>query len=214
MTELAILGKGAVLGFSIAAPVGPIGVLCIRRTLNFGAYLGFLTGFGAAMADALYGCVAAFGLTSLSSAFLRYHDGFRVAGGAVLLLVAMRILFSSAHAEDADARRITPSGAFATAFGLTLANPATILSFFAAFASFDVVSLRTAPAYLSSLILVCGVFLGSCAWWIILSCGTGTFRDRITGRHKRWINVGSGLVLATFALMAMDSVWNILDVQF
>jgi threonine/homoserine/homoserine lactone efflux protein len=129
---------GMILGFSIAAPVGPIGVLCMRRTLAEGRHYGFISGLGAAAADAVYGAIAAFGLTLISSVLIDQQGWLRLIGGLFLCYLGMRTFFSKVSEQAADVKRGSLWAAFGSTFFLTLTNPMTILSFAAIFAGFDV----------------------------------------------------------------------------
>lgn len=150
--------QGVVLGFSTAAPVGPIGVLCIRRTLAAGRGVGFVSGLGAATADALYGAIAAFGLTAIADMLVAGQVGLRVAGGGFLCYLGIRTLLAPpAGVSGGDTvRRLV--AAYTSTFLLTITNPMTILSFAAIFAGLGVAA---APNYTTAASLVAGVFIGS-----------------------------------------------------
>jgi len=193
--------KGIVLGFSIAAPVGPIGLLCIRRTLAQGRAAGLATGLGAAVADCTYGFVAAFGLTAVSGVLVSQEWWIRVLGGLFLCYLGIGAFLAT------PAREAPATGGrglllhFASTFVLTITNPMTILSFLAVFAGLGLVS--TAGAYREGAMLVAGVFLGSALWWFLLSGATSLFRDKFTVEAMRWVNRGSGLLLFGFGLAAL-----------
>ncbi len=192
--------RGLLLGFSIAAPVGPIGVLCIRRTLAHGRAAGFVSGLGAATADAFYGAVAAFGLTAISNALIGGQTWFRAVGGLFLCYLGVRTWLSTPAADTrAGAARGLP-GAYASTLVLTLTNPMTILSFAAIFAGLGVTA---AGRYSTAALLVGGVFCGSALWWLILSSVTGYFRDRLSIAGLRWVNRLSGLVITGFGVLAL-----------
>jgi threonine/homoserine/homoserine lactone efflux protein len=190
------------LGFAIAAPVGPIGVLCIRRTLADGRLIGFLSGLGAATADMVYGAVAAFGLTAVQGLLVRQQAWLQVVGGLFLLYLGLRTFFTPPAHHSASA--VEPRGklsAYLTTLGLTLTNPATILSFTIIFAGLQLSGASggfTAPA-----LLVLGVFLGSAAWWLLLSGAVGLFRDRFNKSWMRWVNRIAGLLIAAFGIAAL-----------
>jgi threonine/homoserine/homoserine lactone efflux protein len=196
--------RGLVVGFSIAAPVGPIGVLCIRRTIAEGRSWGFVSGLGAATADAFYGSIAGFGLTFLTDLLVGQQSWLRLLGGAFLIYLGIKTFFSR-PAERADAsQRGGLMGAYTTTFFLTLTNPLTILSFAAIFAG---LGLATAGAdYLAAWILVLGVFTGSALWWLLLSSGVSLFRSRFSPQSMRWVNRISGSVITFFGLLAWVSL--------
>ncbi len=196
--------KGLVIGFSIAAPVGPIGVLCIRRTLADGRLTGLVSGLGAASADALYGCVAGFGLTFISSALIGQQVWLRLVGGAFLCYLGIKTLLARPAEGDSPAGGTGLAGAYASTLFLTLTNPMTILSFAAVFAGLGLVG--AGGGYGSAAALVLGVFSGSAIWWLLLSSGVGLFRRKFDARALRWVNRISGAVIAGFGLFALASL--------
>jgi threonine/homoserine/homoserine lactone efflux protein len=197
--------RGFIIGFSIAAPVGPIGVLCIRRTLAKGRLRGFLSGLGAATADAFYGAIAALGLTAISGTLLSFQMWIKLLGGLFLLYLAIQT-FRARPAQEAVA--VQPGGLFRAYFStvfLTLTNPATILSFAAVFAGLGLA--QTNGGFASAGQVVLGVFLGSSAWWLTLSLGVGIFRERFNSEALGWVNRISGVVIAAFGLVALVSLF-------
>ncbi|MEK8036689.1 MAG: LysE family transporter, partial [candidate division NC10 bacterium] len=185
-----MLLRGLVIGFSIAAPVGPIGVLCIRRTLADGRAVGFAAGLGAATADALYGAVAGFGLTVVSTALVGQQGWLRLVGGAFLCWLGARTFL--ARPGEAAAPATLGAGlaaAYASTLVLTLTNPMTILSFAAVFAGLGVGA--AGAGYGAAAVLVLGVFAGSALWWLVLSGAVGLLRHRVTPRGLRWVNRAS-----------------------
>jgi threonine/homoserine/homoserine lactone efflux protein len=196
--------RGLVVGFSIAAPVGPIGVLCIRRTLAQGRAVGLVTGLGAATADATYGAVAAFGLTVVSSFLLAQRGWLQAIGGAFLLYLGARTWLAPPAMTAASAKGRGLGGAYASTFVLTLTNPTTILSFVAVFAGLGLASAGGDARAAAT--LVAGVFLGSAAWWLILSTGVSLFRERLNLAGLRWVNRISGTIIAGFGLLALASL--------
>ena len=198
--DLPVFVRGLVIGFSIAAPVGPIGVLCIRRTLADGRATGLAVGLGAAAADAVYGAVAGFGLTAVSSLLVSQQGLLRLVGGLFLCYLGVGTFLARPAAEAARVGGAGLLGAFTSTFGLTLANPATILSFVAVFAGFGIAA---ANGWRDATILVAGVFLGSALWWLLLSGTVGALRSRLTPEALRWVNRLSGLVLLGFGVAAL-----------
>ena len=193
--------RGLVIGLSIAAPVGPIGVLCIRRTLAQSRGYGLVSGLGAATADAVYGCVAGFGLTLVSSFLVDQQTWLRLVGGAFLCYLGIKTLLAKPAEEAAEARGTGLLGAYSSTFFLTLTNPMTILSFAAIFAGLGIA--ETGGDYASAAILVLGVFIGSALWWLLLSGGVSLFRKKFTPRALVWVNRISGLVVAGFGVFAL-----------
>jgi threonine/homoserine/homoserine lactone efflux protein len=195
--------KGLIIGFSIAAPVGPIAVLCVRRTLMDGRVSGFVSGLGAATADGIYGCIAGFGVTIVSSFLISQEVWFRLIGGLFLCFLGLKA-FGVRPLEQADeAKSMSILGAYLSTLFLTLTNPMTILSFAAVFAGLGLGI--SGGDYCSAAILVLGVFLGSALWWLALSCGVGLFRTRLTLQGLRWVSRGSGVIITGFGLSAIVS---------
>ena len=198
MENLTFLLKGLIVGFVIAAPVGPIGVLCVRRTLVHGRTAGLLSGLGAATADALYGCVAAFGLTVVSDGHGAHDAWLRLGGGAILCLLGIKTFRAPPAREAALPRAGTLLGAFGSTLLLTLTNPTTILSFAAVFTGLGLVG--SSVGYGAASTLVIGVFLGSALWWLGLCGAVGAVRDRIGHGALGGVNRVSGALIALFGL--------------
>lgn len=199
MTDPFLFAKGIALGIAIAAPVGPIGVLCIRRTLIHGPRFGILTGIGAAFADGLFGLIAAFGMVALSAWLITVKDALHLIGGTVLGVLAVRTLLHAGHIErDPETGRTEGSEitAVITAFLLTLSNPMTILTFATAFTA---VGLAETLSFASGLILVAGVLLGSVSWFTALSFIVSATGGRLTPRTLLWIDRVAGVLLLVFA---------------
>jgi len=201
--NISFLLRGLVIGFSIAAPVGPIGVLCIRRTLAEGRLVGLASGLGAATADAVYGCIAGFGLAFISNVLIRQQAWLRLLGGAFLCYLGLRTLLDRPAEREASAKGNGLLGAYASTFFLTLTNPMTILSFAAIFAGLGVAD--AGRSYASAGVLVLGVFTGSALWWLVLSGGVGLLRSRFNAEMLRWVNRMSGVIIAGFGLFALLS---------
>jgi threonine/homoserine/homoserine lactone efflux protein len=196
-----LLARGFVLGLTIAAAVGPIAVLCIRRTLAEGRVVGLVSGLGVATADATYGAIAAFGLTAITDLLVTWRQPLAVGGGLFLLWLAWTTFRSvpgvAATTVDGDRRGLP--GAYLSTLGLTLTNPMTILSFAALFVGLGV----TAEDPLGAALLTLGVFLGSAAWWVLLTAVVGALRTRITTTWLRRVNIVSGVLIGAFALVAI-----------
>lgn len=192
--------RGLAIGFAIAAAIGPIGLLCIRRTLVEGAAVGVASGLGAATADGFYASIAAFGLTAVADLLVGARRPLGVAGGCFLVALAVHSLISRPEAAaDRPPRSLT--SAYATTVGLTIANPATILSFAAAFVGLGLAGHDTPTAAA----LVLGVFSGSASWWVILAVAASAFRDRIGPSALRRLAGGSSVLIGLLGLVAIGA---------
>ncbi len=187
------LVTGALVGFSIAVPVGPVGLLCIRRSLSDGRLAGFVTGMGAAAADTLYGLAAAFSLTALTTFLVDHRTSFQLFGGLFMLGLGVATLRSRPVASTADRPAHHAGIAFVSAFAITATNPMTVFAFIGIFAGLN----HPAADTLASMRLVLGVFLGSAAWWLILSNGAAHFSRKLRSGGFRALNLiaGTGIVL-------------------
>ncbi len=197
--ELFIKSLG--IGLSIAAPVGPIGLLCIRRSIQGGPWHGFASGLGAAVADALFGCVAAFGLTAISSALVEYQTALRLIGGAFLCYLGARTFFASQREDGEEPRALGLWAEFGSTLVLTLTNPMTIIMFAGVFAALGLGG--QTQSYGAASLMVLGVFLGSAAWWLFLSLAAGWMRHRIGAHSMILINRISGTIIVAFGLAAL-----------
>ena len=200
--DLSLLLRGLIIGFSIAAPVGPIGVLCIRRTLAQGFWAGLASGLGAASADAVYGCIAAFGLTAVSSLLIDNQTPLRLIGGAFLCYLGLRTFLAKPAPLDNGGTQFNRAGAYASTFGLTLTNPMTILSFAAIFAGAGLT--QAGAGFSAAGWMVVGVFVGSALWWLTLSTGASLLRH-VAQPLLLWINRVSGAVILAFGVLAIAS---------
>jgi threonine/homoserine/homoserine lactone efflux protein len=193
--------RGLLLGFAIAAPVGPIGLLVIQRTLNDGRLVGLLSGLGAAAADAIYGAMAAFGLSLLTAFLVEQQLWLGLAGGLFLCYLGVRTVMAPPAVQAITVESRGLLGAWSTTLALTLTNPMTILAFVAIFAG---AGLATASGdTLAALLLVTGVFLGSAAWWLLLSGGVALLRAFVNAQTLRWINWIAGGVIVAFGVLAI-----------
>jgi threonine/homoserine/homoserine lactone efflux protein len=203
MTDAALFAQSLFIGLSIAAPVGPIGLLVIQRTLQHGVATGLATGLGAAAADAVYGAVGAFGVAWLIDALAGARRPLALAGGAFLLWLAWRTW--RAPPPTGPAAAAPPRGglpaAFTGTFLLTLSNPATILSFVAVFGA---LSGQGAPV--SPWLMIAGVLLGSALWWLLLTAGVSRLRARFDAGARQLVNRVSAALLAAFALWQWAAV--------
>jgi len=200
-----LFARGLAIGFAVAFALGPIGLLVIRRTVDRGWAWGFASGAGVATADALYGALAAFGLTAVTTILVGIDRPLGIVGGAVLVVLAVRSLRTSvrstptATAGPERGRLGSPLAAWASMVGLTATNPATILSFAALFASIGAGTGGPAGA----LAVVLGVFTGSAVWWALLTGTIAVLRARLTPRIVRGLNILSAVVIGAFGVVAI-----------
>lgn len=197
-----LFAKGLLFGFLLAATVGPMWVLCFRRTLAQGALAGFVSGMGIAVADGFYGAVAAFGLTAISGFLLRHSFWLGLIGGVFLLYLGIRSLVAKPEQIQENPEKTGLAQAFLSTLGLTLANPPTILAFVAIFAGLGLVT----SDYGTAALVVLGVFLGSASWWIVLAASAGWLRSRIGPPLFRAINIVAGLTILGFAVWQLAAV--------
>jgi threonine/homoserine/homoserine lactone efflux protein len=196
--DFSLFGRGLILGFTIAAAVGPISLLTIRRTLAHGRIYGLASGMGVALADAMYGAIAAFGLTAISSLLVSGRVALGLLGGAFLVLLGWRTMTTRPGEAASVADRPGLGGAFLSIFGLTMTNPMTILSFAALFAGFGV-----GEGGAEAALIVVGVFCGSAGWWLLLTSVVSALRSRVTLRWLTWVNRVSGGVVIGFGVVAV-----------
>ncbi|MDP1995298.1 MAG: LysE family transporter, partial [Ignavibacteria bacterium] len=174
--ELTLLLKGIVIGFAMAVPIGPIGIICIRKTLTEGRMRGMIIGLGAATADMLYGSIAAFGLTIISDTLLSQRVWIRLAGGALLLFLGVRTFRARPKDPKIEIQNSGRLRSYFTTIFLTLTNPLTVFAFLAVFAA---LGLGNGLSLFSSSVLVAGVFAGSFLWFLLLSSGATLFREKL-----------------------------------
>ncbi|MBU1008112.1 LysE family translocator [Candidatus Dependentiae bacterium] len=188
-----MLHKGIIIGFLIGAILGPIGFLCIRRTLTEGALMGLAVGLGAALADGTYAFVAAFGVSIVSDFLLVYTNILSIVGGLYLMYLGAMAVRTTPTFAVLVVSKVNLLMATVSTFALTLTSPVTILSFVAAFTSLNV--LEQNVGYFQVGLLVLGVFLGSALWWIVLTTSSSLLRYRLTNRMISKINKASGVVI-------------------
>lgn len=186
--------RGLTFGFLIAMPVGPIGLLCIRRSLAYGWRAGFVSGLGAATADTVYGMLAAAGLTFLST----LQRPAALVGGFLLLVMA----WQTATSVPTQAATVKSSNLYLSTLALTITNPATIIVFLGLFAGASGIAHTQESALW---LLVLGVGLGSAAWWLVLAALTGWVGRGINERAMIWINRLSGVIIGAFGVVAIGS---------
>lgn len=200
--ELHFFLKGAVLGFS--TPAGPIGILCIRRTLQYGRMSGLSSGLGAVIADTIYGIIAIFGLSMVMNLLLAGQFWLRVMGGAFLVYLGFKILLSKTKEKPEAVTHKTLFNDFLSTFFLTMTNPLTFLTYFGIFAGFGFAD--TKGNHLNGLLIILGIFLGASMWWLILTEGVFLFRKKIGGNLMVWINRIAGVIIIGFGIAAWISL--------
>lgn len=200
--EILLFGKCVALGLAVAAPLGPIGALCINRTLERGFWAGIAGGLGTALADALYAGLAAMGFAAFSAGLGRVEAPLKLAGGAFMLWLGCKSLAPTRVRQAARVGARDLCGTIAATFFLTLANPMTLLVFAALFAG---VGLAEVPGPANAAIVVAGVFTGSMLWWFALGGGVTLARRRLAEGFGRWISRLSGGVLILFGLYSLGS---------
>jgi threonine/homoserine/homoserine lactone efflux protein len=199
--------RGLALGLAVAAPVGPMSLLCMRQTLARGFFAGMASGLGVATADGVYGVVAAFGLVAITDVLIGQQAWLRVVGGAAMAYLGLGAM----RTRPAEAAGVASGGglarSYAATFALTMMNPSTILSFAALFAGLGLGGDSSADRdVMMAPLIVAGVFVGSALWWLLVTGGLSMMRTRLSPRVQRAINVVAGLVLVGFGLAAISSV--------
>ncbi len=195
--------KGILIGFSIAAPVGPVALMCIRRTLKDGLPFGLAAGSGAATADLLYAFVAGYGLTFLADFIIEHILVLRLISGIFLIYLGTLIYRENVHQAPRSNYKRGLIAAYSSTFLLTLANPLTIIAFMAVFAGFGEPTVYFFTKYL----LIGGVALGSALWWTLLTIATNTFRTRITLQKLGFINKLAGVIISIVGSIALISIF-------
>ena len=206
--DITVFLKGLIIGFVIAAPLGPIGILCARRTLTHGRKAGFFSGMGASTADVLYGFIAAFGLTFISSFLYSYQFWLRLAGGTILCFLGVKTFREKPQEQNGALsllkKKQRHAGMYTSTFFLTLTNPMTILSLAAVFAGLGITGTR--GSVLSAAVLILGVFLGSVLWWLFLIGVFSVFKRRFKRHELQWINRIAGLIITGSGALALVSL--------
>ena len=200
-SSLGFILKGLALGFSIAAPVGPIGVLCIRRTLASGFKSGLVSGLGAATADAIYGTIAAAGLTLVADFLVRQQVWLGLLGGSFLVYLGIKTFRTPLQPEGDSAGKDSPGGNYFSTLLLTLSNPMTIFMFAAIFGGMSVQTGETFRT--NAFLLVVGVFAGSALWWLSLSAAVSLLHENVDARLMIWINRLAGGVITGFGVFVL-----------
>lgn len=201
MLALLYVLKGISIGFSIAAPIGPVGVLCIRRTLQKGKTSGFISGLGASSASLLYGVTLLFGFSLFSELMSKCQFWLRLAGGLFLIYLGCRILFTKFSIKPKEKTSYNLLNDYFTTFIINLTNPITLISYFAIFSSYGFEEGEGVTAFTSFLLL--GIFLGSAIWWAILSNGISYFKSKLNQEALRWINRIAGSIVIGFGVLSL-----------
>ncbi len=201
--ELILLLKGITIGFLMAVPIGPIGIMCIRKTLTEGRLRGMIIGLGAATADLLYASIAAFGFTYISGMLSSQRIWIRLIGGALLLFIGIKTF----HTTPTDPKKHIHSsgifGSYISAVILTLTNPLTIFAFIGVFSA---LGLANEASIFSGSTLVLGVFIGSCLWFLSLSSAVRLFRKKLDLVGLRWVNRIAGILIIISGVIAIVSL--------
>jgi threonine/homoserine/homoserine lactone efflux protein len=213
MDYLLLIGGGFLIGVIVAAPIGPVNVICIRRTLAYGPINGFLSGLGAAIGDGIFAVIAAFGLTAAAQLIEGYSVPLKVIGGSMLIAFGIHIFNADVSAlRDEDGLPVRDAGsrslirAILSTFALTMTNPATMFGFAALFTGLGTFAGGSDATFLGASITVAAVVAGSSAWWFMVTTVTGIFHQRITAQTMHRINEISGIVVAGFGLFVIGSV--------
>jgi threonine/homoserine/homoserine lactone efflux protein len=196
--------QGVLIGFVVAVPVGPLGLLCINRALAMGAVCGLFSGLGVASADALATLIAALGISFISSFLTEHQILLRLAGGVFLCYLGWQIYRTKPKAQPAPTGVNGLMNAYGTTFLLTFSNPVTILSFIAIYAGWHVPSLQ--GRYVAAALLASGVFLGSALWWIGLFVGMTWSRGKLSLQTLGWVHRVSGALILGFGLVVLLSL--------
>jgi len=199
MNAIELLLRGLIAGFAIAAPVGPVNVLCISRTLTKGRAAGLISGLGAALADAFYGSIAGFSITLVIQFLIREQFWIRLVGGILLLLIGVIYYFKPPRKLSEHKNEESGHSDFVSTLLLTLTNPTTVLSFMAVLAG---LGMSHARASWLTLMLVMGMFFGSLLWWVLLVNTVNRFRDRFDDRAMLWMNRIAGVAIGGFGILS------------
>jgi threonine/homoserine/homoserine lactone efflux protein len=199
--------KGLIIGFVLPIPIGPVGILCIRRTLAYGKYYGFLTGLSAAISDMMLSIVAAFGITLVSNYISGYQQEIRLFGGVVLLAIGYLTLRPHPIKETAVQGVTSPALSFFSTFLITFTNPMAVFAYAAVFAGIGVDDLI--HNHTSASLVVIGVFVGSLCWFSVLIYLSSIFKEKIISRGLVLVNKITGSLLMLFGLIALLGGLNI-----
>jgi threonine/homoserine/homoserine lactone efflux protein len=210
MDYIILIVAGVIMGLIAAVPIGPVNLICIRRSFAFGPVNGFMSGLGAALGDGVFAAITFFGLTWIAQLIQSYDSVIEIVGGALLVWFGVHTVISPVvgKLEDGDKNDTGASSlvrAMMSSFVLTITNPATLIAFASMFASFHAL-IGGANSYVDAGFVVAGVVGGSAGWWLCLTSVIGIFHTRITDRTVRIINRGSGMLVAIFGLAVLIHV--------
>lgn len=203
--------SGLAIGVIVAAPIGPVNLICIRRTLAFGPLNGFLSGLGAAIGDSVFGVVTAFGLTAIAQLIKGFYVPLQIIGGIMLIGFGVHTFFAKPRKREldqvksADKGASTLLGAIVSTFALTITNPATLFGFAALFAGLGSL-IGEKPRFAEAAVLVGGVAGGSIAWWFTITTIVGLFHKNIDDRAMKWINHAMGVAITLFGLAVIGNL--------
>jgi len=198
--------NGLIIGFSASAPLGPIGVLCIQKTINKGRLSGIVSGLGAASADTVFAIISGFGLTIISNFITTQQTFLRICGGIILIYLGIKIFITNPGIQirkQSKDKKIFND--FISIFFLTISNPITLFVFAAVFAGFGIV--KGESNFSSIFELVFGVLIGATIWWTILTTFINMFRSKIRLRRLLWINKISGVLIVIFGIATFISLF-------
>ena len=198
MHAIELFLRGLAAGFAISAPVGPVNVLCVSRTIAKGWWAGIVSGMGAAAADTFYGSIAGFSISIVISFLIREQSKLRLFGGILLVLLGIWYYRKKPDSLSKHSKASATHSDFVTTFLLNLTNPTTVLSFLAVLA---VLGLSEHRAAWLTLIMIGGIFIGSMAWWLILTGVTNHFRDRFNDKAMLWMNRIGGIAIGAFGVL-------------
>jgi len=193
--------KSMIIGFLVAMPVGPIGILCINHSMRGGMRLGLAAGLGAALADALFGLIALIGIAALVDTLDNYSSTLQIAGAVFLVVLGLKIVMTPPSTLEYDPEKEGTAWAFGSTFFLTLTNPITILSFVGIFAGTGLT--LGEGSWFSSFWIALGIFLGSAIWWLALSSVAGLVRQKVSTRARSLISQISGALILAFGIGAL-----------
>ena len=210
MSYIIFVLSGVIMGLIAAVPIGPVNLICIRRSFAYGPVNGFVSGLGAALGDGIFAIITFFGLTWIAQLIRSYDSVIEIVGGALLVWFGIHTLLSPVtgrmeEGDKNDTGASTLARAMASTFALTVTNPATLIAFASMFASFRALVGGTS-SYADASLVVAGVVGGSAGWWLCLTAVIGLFHTRITDTTVHIINRSSGALVAIFGLAVLIHV--------